>query len=176
MQMVYLFAHGVGFAFIYYHRTDNLLIAVGVHSLVCTPLSLFLPQTAGSMIVIVTGLMLAFFWPLLPLKASRTSRCGGSDWIRVVSRLHHPKHVGCRQQPLPQHGDPCSGRSEASRRRSQAVSPCAPPDVLRPVPAGLAVLGYVFRHRPEDRTLRAELPGHKEYTHRTRYCLVPGVW
>jgi protein-S-isoprenylcysteine O-methyltransferase Ste14 len=28
----------------------------------------------------------------------------------------------------------------------------------------------------EDRTLRAELPGHKEYTHRTRYCLVPGVW
>jgi membrane protease YdiL (CAAX protease family) len=57
IQMVCLFAHGVGFAFIY-HRTDNLLIAVRVHSLVCTPLSLFLPQTAGSMIVMVTGLML----------------------------------------------------------------------------------------------------------------------
>jgi len=86
MQMVCLFAHGVGFAFIY-HRTNNLLIAVGVHSLVCTPLSLFLPQTAGPMIVMATGLMLAVFWPLLPLKAGRTSRCG---WKRLDSGSFSP--------------------------------------------------------------------------------------
>jgi len=28
----------------------------------------------------------------------------------------------------------------------------------------------------EDRNLQSELPGYKEYAHRTRYRLLPGVW
>ncbi len=38
--------------------------------------------------------------------------------------------------------------------------------------AGLTVL----RTSLEDRTLQAELPGYADYTQRTRYRLLPGVW
>jgi protein-S-isoprenylcysteine O-methyltransferase Ste14 len=44
------------------------------------------------------------------------------------------------------------------------------------IPAGLAVIAVVIRTALEDRTLREELPGYAEYTRRTRYRLLPGVW
>jgi protein-S-isoprenylcysteine O-methyltransferase Ste14 len=44
------------------------------------------------------------------------------------------------------------------------------------VPAALAALLLIVRTALEDRTLRAELDGYANYTHRTRFRLVPGVW
>lgn len=35
---------------------------------------------------------------------------------------------------------------------------------------------YVIRTLLEDKTLILELPGYVEYTHQTRYRLIPGVW
>jgi protein-S-isoprenylcysteine O-methyltransferase Ste14 len=45
---------------------------------------------------------------------------------------------------------------------------------LIPSLAGAAL--YIARTFLEDKTLIAELPGYNEYTHQTRYRLVPGVW
>lgn len=44
------------------------------------------------------------------------------------------------------------------------------------IPAGVASAVLVVRTVLEDRTLREELPGYKEYALRVRYRLVPGVW
>ncbi|MCR4407110.1 MAG: isoprenylcysteine carboxylmethyltransferase family protein [Anaerolineae bacterium] len=44
------------------------------------------------------------------------------------------------------------------------------------IPAGLIVLLTIVRTALEDRTLREELDGYKEYSQRVRYRLLPGVW
>jgi protein-S-isoprenylcysteine O-methyltransferase Ste14 len=44
------------------------------------------------------------------------------------------------------------------------------------VPAALLACLLVVRTSLEDRTLRDELPGYKEYSERVRYRLLPGVW
>lgn len=44
------------------------------------------------------------------------------------------------------------------------------------VPAALLAALFVTRTALEDRTLRRELPGYEEYSQRTRYRLIPGVW
>jgi protein-S-isoprenylcysteine O-methyltransferase Ste14 len=44
------------------------------------------------------------------------------------------------------------------------------------VPAGVAMAAFILRTVLEDRTLQRELPGYAEYTQRTRYRLVPGIW
>ena len=44
------------------------------------------------------------------------------------------------------------------------------------VPAGLASALLMLRTQWEDQTLRAELPGYKEYARRVRHKLIPGVW
>ncbi len=44
------------------------------------------------------------------------------------------------------------------------------------IPGVVAVLGMVLRTAMEDRTLQADLEGYREYTRRTRYRLLPGVW
>jgi len=44
------------------------------------------------------------------------------------------------------------------------------------IPAVLAAIVLVVRTAKEDQTLQAELPGYKEYTLKTRYRLIPGVW
>ena len=44
------------------------------------------------------------------------------------------------------------------------------------VPTGIALLAVVMRTALEDRTLRAELPGYRDYAQETRYRLIPGVW
>jgi protein-S-isoprenylcysteine O-methyltransferase Ste14 len=41
---------------------------------------------------------------------------------------------------------------------------------------GVITALVVWRTAMEDRTLRRELPGYEEFTTRTRYRLVPGVW
>jgi protein-S-isoprenylcysteine O-methyltransferase Ste14 len=43
-------------------------------------------------------------------------------------------------------------------------------------PAVLTIAAVVIRTALEDRTLCAELPGYAQYTQRTRYRLLPGVW
>jgi protein-S-isoprenylcysteine O-methyltransferase Ste14 len=44
------------------------------------------------------------------------------------------------------------------------------------IPAVLGGLMYVIRTAFEDRTLREELPGYREYAEKTRYRLIPGLW
>ena len=44
------------------------------------------------------------------------------------------------------------------------------------IPALLSVVLLIIRTVLEDRTLRAELPGYKEYSRIARYHLIPGVW
>jgi protein-S-isoprenylcysteine O-methyltransferase Ste14 len=44
------------------------------------------------------------------------------------------------------------------------------------VPAGLVALGMVIRTALEDRALRDELPGYKDYAARVRFRLLPGLW
>jgi len=44
------------------------------------------------------------------------------------------------------------------------------------IPAELATNGYVARTALEDRMLREELVGYKDYARRVRYRLLPGVW
>lgn len=44
------------------------------------------------------------------------------------------------------------------------------------IPSVVATIVLVVRTAIEDRTLHAELEGHKEYASRVRYRLVPGVW
>jgi protein-S-isoprenylcysteine O-methyltransferase Ste14 len=41
---------------------------------------------------------------------------------------------------------------------------------------GFLALLLLIRTALEDKTLLAELPGYVEYSHRTRYRLLPGVW
>ena len=41
---------------------------------------------------------------------------------------------------------------------------------------GLVAVFLIVRTALEDRTLRRELPGYEEYSQRTRYRLLPGVW
>jgi len=44
------------------------------------------------------------------------------------------------------------------------------------IPALAACALTILRTKLEDQTLIEELPGYKEYTQRTRYRLLPGVW
>jgi protein-S-isoprenylcysteine O-methyltransferase Ste14 len=44
------------------------------------------------------------------------------------------------------------------------------------IPGGISGVLFVVRTALEDRTLQAELPGYAEYTRKTKYRLVPGVW
>jgi protein-S-isoprenylcysteine O-methyltransferase Ste14 len=44
------------------------------------------------------------------------------------------------------------------------------------IPGVCIVALFVFRTANEDRTLRRELAGYEDYTRRTRYRLVPGLW
>jgi protein-S-isoprenylcysteine O-methyltransferase Ste14 len=44
------------------------------------------------------------------------------------------------------------------------------------IPAALATGVLVYRTSREDRTLQRELPGYADYTQRTRYRLLPGLW
>jgi protein-S-isoprenylcysteine O-methyltransferase Ste14 len=44
------------------------------------------------------------------------------------------------------------------------------------IPGALLVVVLAIRTSLEDRTLQKELPGYSEYTKKTRYKLLPGVW
>ena len=44
------------------------------------------------------------------------------------------------------------------------------------VPVALLVLLFVARTALEDETLKAELPGYREYASQTRQRLIPFVW
>lgn len=44
------------------------------------------------------------------------------------------------------------------------------------IPAGLIVGLFVLRTSLEDKTLREELPGYKEYAQKVRSRLIPGIW
>ena len=44
------------------------------------------------------------------------------------------------------------------------------------IPAVIIVILFFFRTALEDKTLREELPGYKEYAQNVRYRLIPGIW
>lgn len=44
------------------------------------------------------------------------------------------------------------------------------------LPAGVVGLALIIRTTFEDRMLREELPGYEDYTLKTRYRLIPGIW
>ncbi len=44
------------------------------------------------------------------------------------------------------------------------------------IPSIAAGFVLVVRTAKEDKTLKVELPGYKEYTEKTRYRLIPGIW
>jgi protein-S-isoprenylcysteine O-methyltransferase Ste14 len=44
------------------------------------------------------------------------------------------------------------------------------------IPAAAACIVLIVRTAKEDKTLQEELAGYKEYTEKTRYRLVPGIW
>jgi protein-S-isoprenylcysteine O-methyltransferase Ste14 len=44
------------------------------------------------------------------------------------------------------------------------------------LPAVFIVVILVVRTRLEDRVLKAELQGYRDYARRVRYRIVPGVW
>lgn len=44
------------------------------------------------------------------------------------------------------------------------------------LPAGVVGLALIIRTTFEDRLLREQMPGYEDYTQRTRYRLMPGVW
>jgi len=44
------------------------------------------------------------------------------------------------------------------------------------IPAAFAIIITVIRTSLEDRTLHEELPGYRDYAHRVRYRLIPGIY
>ncbi|MGD2027879.1 MAG: isoprenylcysteine carboxylmethyltransferase family protein [Anaerolineales bacterium] len=44
------------------------------------------------------------------------------------------------------------------------------------IPSGIIVLLLVIRTALEDKTLQEELEGYQDYTHQTRYRLLPKIW
>jgi protein-S-isoprenylcysteine O-methyltransferase Ste14 len=44
------------------------------------------------------------------------------------------------------------------------------------IPGGLWVISIIIRTYLEDKTLQKELEGYKEYTKKTKYRLIPGIW
>jgi protein-S-isoprenylcysteine O-methyltransferase Ste14 len=44
------------------------------------------------------------------------------------------------------------------------------------IPSAIGFVVLIVRTALEDRALQAELPGYPEYTAKTRYRLVPGIW
>jgi protein-S-isoprenylcysteine O-methyltransferase Ste14 len=44
------------------------------------------------------------------------------------------------------------------------------------IPGGFLVLTFIMRTTIEDRILQEDLEGYREYSRRTKYRLIPGVW
>ncbi len=44
------------------------------------------------------------------------------------------------------------------------------------IPTGLLVIVIFLRTYMEDKTLQTELPGYKEFSQKTKYRLLPGIW
>jgi len=44
------------------------------------------------------------------------------------------------------------------------------------IPGGLVALTFIYRTWQEDRFLKANLPGYREYALKTRSRLIPGIW
>ncbi|MBE3086692.1 MAG: isoprenylcysteine carboxylmethyltransferase family protein, partial [Bacteroidetes bacterium] len=44
------------------------------------------------------------------------------------------------------------------------------------IPAAILSILFIIRTSLEDRTLRNELEGYKEYAQKVQYRLIPGIW
>jgi protein-S-isoprenylcysteine O-methyltransferase Ste14 len=44
------------------------------------------------------------------------------------------------------------------------------------IPGGIIAILFIIRTLLEDNILKKELPGYREYTHRVRFRLIPGIW
>lgn len=73
LDLLCLVGFGTFFALIYY-RTNNLFIATGVHSLICTPAALLTTQETGSWLVICFSAVLIVTWPLARQICARRAR------------------------------------------------------------------------------------------------------
>jgi len=59
---------------------------------------------------------------------------------------------------------------------SQLSTPLLLGSIWAVIPSLLSALFYIIRTYLEDRVLVSDLPGYREYTHMTRFRLLPGVW
>jgi protein-S-isoprenylcysteine O-methyltransferase Ste14 len=59
---------------------------------------------------------------------------------------------------------------------SYLFSPLAFDSWWMAAPLALVSVLFIWRTANEDRTLHEELPGYREYAHRTVYRLIPGIW
>lgn len=59
---------------------------------------------------------------------------------------------------------------------SSLAAPFAFGTIWSLIPAGLTIVVLIIRTRLEDRFLQSELPGYREYSQKTRYRLLPGIW
>lgn len=44
------------------------------------------------------------------------------------------------------------------------------------IPASIAVIAFIYRTKREDDFLKENLEGYEDYSKRTRYRLIPGIW
>ncbi|UJG43708.1 MAG: CPBP family intramembrane metalloprotease [Candidatus Heimdallarchaeum endolithica] len=70
LQYGVLIILGLTFALLY-HRTDNIFIVIGIHSLFNEPNSLFFPRWIGSILIYVLAIILILFYPFFISKLSK---------------------------------------------------------------------------------------------------------
>ncbi len=116
------------------------------------------------MVVLADAVFLAgYYVAILAMKenryASRTIRVEkGQEVVTtgLYARVRHPMYVGAGLMLL--------------------ASPLALGSFLALVPTLLGPVFLVLRILDEEKALLEELPGYREYTEKTRYRLIPGVW
>jgi protein-S-isoprenylcysteine O-methyltransferase Ste14 len=108
---------------------------------------------AGSALTLAAMTVNRFYTPVVRIQSERGHKVAESGPYRVV---RHPGNLG------------------------NVVLNVATPLMLAShwawIPAGLSILLIILRTTMEDRMLRLELPGYREFAQRTRSRLLPGVW
>ncbi|MBU0492854.1 MAG: isoprenylcysteine carboxylmethyltransferase family protein [Chloroflexi bacterium] len=120
-----------------------------------------LPYHLGGLLVMVLGFAL-FLWAM----ASNTFFAEG---IRIQEERGHTVAAGAPYRAVRHPG-------YVGAILSQLATPFLLGSPWAMIPSVASAALYVVRTYLEDKTLRAELPGYKEYAQQTRYRLLPGVW
>jgi protein-S-isoprenylcysteine O-methyltransferase Ste14 len=110
-------------------------------------------------VLVLVGYYLAFLTMRENRYASRTIKVEeGQEVITTgpYARVRHPMYVGTGLMVL--------------------ASPVALGSYVALVPTLLAPVFLVLRILDEEKVLREELPGYREYSQQVRYRLIPGLW